>query len=172
MRKTAQLWVGVGLAGVVIAAAVGSGLVAGRETATAAAPPPVAVATAPAGLADVVVYKSPTCGCCDGWTEHLAAAGFRVIPRDTADVGAVKRRLGVLPSLGSCHTAMVDGYVVEGHVPADVIVRLLRERPAIVGIAVPGMPAGSPGMEAARPHVPYDVIAFDASGRTWVYATR
>jgi len=131
---------------------------------------PAPVASAPPGAGDVVVYKSPTCGCCDGWIEHVRAAGFRVVPRDTSDVGAVKRRLGVLPTLESCHTAVVAGYVVEGHVPADVIERLLEERPAIVGVAVAGMPAGSPGMEAAQPHVRYDVIAFDARGRTWVFA--
>jgi hypothetical protein len=117
-----------------------------------------------------VVYKSPTCGCCDGWIEYLQGAGFRVIARDTTDVGAVKRRLGVLPSLESCHTATVAGYVVEGHVPSDAIERLLEERPAIVGIAVPGMPAGSPGMEGAQPYVSYDVIAWDARGRTSVFA--
>jgi hypothetical protein len=82
----------------------------------------------------------------------------------------VKRRLGVLPTLESCHTAVVAGYVIEGHVPADAIERLLEERPAIVGLAVAGMPAGSPGMEAAQPHVSYDVIAFDAQGRTSVFA--
>ena len=131
---------------------------------------PEPVASAPPGAGDVVVYKSPTCGCCDGWIEHVRAAGFRVVPRDTSDVGAVKRRLGVLPTLESCHTAVVAGYVVEGHVPADVIERLLEERPAIVGVAVAGMPAGSPGMEAAQPHVGYDVVAFDAQGRTWVFA--
>jgi hypothetical protein len=92
---------------------------------------------------------------------------------DLDDLAPVKRRLGVPPALQSCHTAVVDGYVVEGHVPADVIDRLLRERPAVVGIAVPGMPLGSPGMESpGRPAERYQVVAFDRNGRTTVYAQR
>lgn len=133
-------------------------------------PGPEPVATAPVRPGDMVVYKSPTCGCCDDWIDHVRAAGFRVVERDTNDVGAVKRDLGVLPTLTSCHTAVIAGYVVEGHVPADAIERLLEERPRIVGIAVAGMPAGSPGMEDAQPHVSYDVVAFDAQGRTSVFA--
>ena len=90
-----------------------------------------------------------------------------------ADLQAIKRRYGVPPALAGCHTALVDGYVIEGHVPADLIERLLRERPQITGLAVPGMPVGSPGMEVpGRPAVPYNVIAFDASGKTRVFATR
>jgi hypothetical protein len=157
---------GVGIAVVVIAVVWGAVGLNGKSAVRSPEP----VLSAPPGPADVVVYKSPTCGCCDGWIDHMRAAGFRVIARDTSDVGAVKRRLGVLPTLGSCHTAIVSGYVVEGHVPADAVERLLEERPKIVGIAVPGMPAGSPGMEDARPHVSYEVIAFDAAGRTSVFA--
>lgn len=165
--RVGQGVLGLGLAAGIIAAVwVGVGALNGKSP----KPGPQPVAAAPPGPGDIVVYKSPTCGCCDAWIEHLRAARFTVVPRDTSDVGAVKRRLGVLPSLESCHTAVVGRYVVEGHVPADVIERLLEERPPIVGLAVPGMPAGSPGMEGARPHVPYDVIAFDSLGRTWVYA--
>lgn len=93
--------------------------------------------------------------------------------RNVNDLGAIKARHGVGPRLESCHTALVDGYVVEGHVPADLIDRLLRERPAVVGIAVPGMPSGSPGMEdpSRRPQ-PYQVFTFDKDGKTAVYATR
>lgn len=163
---------GQGTFGLAIAAAVigavWAGVVALSNKPSQRGPEPVA--SAPPGPGDIVVYKSPTCGCCDGWIDHVRAAGFRVVPRDMDDVGAVKRRLGVLPTLASCHTAVIAGYVVEGHVPADAIVRLLEERPPIVGIAVAGMPAGSPGMEAAQPHVSYDVMAFDAKGRTWVFA--
>lgn len=104
---------------------------------------------------------------------HLRAAGFPVNPVDTHRLDAVRRRLKVPDRLASCHTAEVDGYVVEGHVPADLIDRLLKERPKVVGLAVPGMPAGSPGMETpGRAPEPYQVLAFDAAGRTTVYARR
>lgn len=105
--------------------------------------------------------------------DHLRKSGFTIDPRDTAAVGAIKQKHGVPAALESCHTALVDGYVVEGHVPADVIDRLLRERPKIAGLAVPGMPLGSPGMEApGQTAQPYDVIAFDARGTTRVYVRR
>jgi hypothetical protein len=158
---------GVGIGVLVIAAVWGTVSVLNHQEPS---PAPEPVVAEPPGPGDMVVYKSPTCGCCSGWIDHVRAAGFRVIARDTSDVGAVKRRLGVLPTLESCHTAVINGYVVEGHVPADAITRLLEERPPIVGLAVPGMPAGSPGMESARPHVSYEVIAFDAQGRTQVFA--
>jgi hypothetical protein len=161
-------WIGVALAAAVIAAAAIVASTTRDRPGSARTPAPAL--EAPPAPGDIVVYKSPTCGCCDSWIEHVRAAGFRVVARDTADVGAVKRRLGVLPSLESCHTAVLHGYVIEGHVPADDILRLLEERPAIVGLAVAGMPAGSPGMEATRPHVSYDVVAFDAKGRTSVFA--
>ena len=104
---------------------------------------------------------------------HLRKAGFSVEDKETADLTALKRKLGVPPKLSSCHTATVGGYVVEGHVPADVIDKLLRERPKILGLAVPGMPAGSPGMEApGQAPEPYEVIAFDAKGATTVFARR
>jgi hypothetical protein len=105
--------------------------------------------------------------------DHLRKHGFTVDDRESADVTAIKRQLGVPPKLSSCHTAQVDGYVIEGHVPADVIDKLLKDRPKIVGLAVPGMPAGSPGMETpGQKPQPYDVIAFDAKGATSVYAKR
>lgn len=123
---------------------------------------------------EVVVYKSPTCGCCEDWIEHMEANGFRVRAVDTNDVYAHKQAGGVPGPLGSCHTAFVDGYAIEGHVPADLVKKLLEERPAgVAGLAVPGMPIGSPGMEmpgyaAER----YDVIAFDSTGGGHVYASR
>ncbi|MEZ5931186.1 MAG: DUF411 domain-containing protein [Alphaproteobacteria bacterium] len=107
----------------------------------------------------VKVYKSPTCGCCSMWVEHLLASGFEVEAEDVADLDAVKRMAGVPGHLLACHTAMVDGYVIEGHTPAAAIEKLLAERPAIRGLAVPGMPAGSPGMPSSEPER-YDVIAF------------
>ena len=120
----------------------------------------------------VRVYKSPTCGCCADWVDHLREAGFRVEVSDREDVTRAKVELGVPPSLGSCHTAVVDGYVVEGHVPAEDIRRLLAERPDVVGLAVPGMPAGSPGMELPGGRTdPYDVVAFDPAGATSVFSS-
>ncbi len=124
-----------------------------------------------ASLPTVTVYKSPTCGCCEQWTEHLRENGFPVKTLDMPDVTPMKNRFGVPPGLGSCHTAVVGGYVVEGHVPADVIRRMLSEKPDVTGLAVPGMPVGSPGMEGARPQ-PYDIVAFDQKGRQTVYAKR
>ena len=130
---------------------------------------PAAVAV-PTGT-EMVVYKSPTCGCCELWIDHAEAAGFTVVTEDVIDLRPVKAENGVTPELASCHTAIVGGYVIEGHVPADVIAQLLEERPDIRGLAVPGMPAGSPGMEGGTPE-PYDVVAFDRDGNTSVYASR
>lgn len=113
----------------------------------------------------VTVTKDPSCGCCDGWLEHIEAAGFPVRVLESDDMFSLKQRLGVPGDLASCHTAEVGGYVIEGHVPAAAVKRLLAERPAGVGLAVPGMPAGSPGMDfpGVDPE-PYDVFLFDASG--------
>ncbi|BAU47593.1 metal-binding protein [Sulfurifustis variabilis] len=118
---------------------------------------------------EVTVYKSPTCGCCKEWVKHLEANGFEVTTRDVGDVTPQKAKHGVRPELASCHTALVDGYVVEGHVPAADLKRLLRERPAVKGLSVPGMPMGSPGMEGPYKER-YDVLTFDDAGRTTVYA--
>jgi hypothetical protein len=107
----------------------------------------------------IEVYKSPTCGCCSMWVEHLQASGFEVTAEDVDDLDAVKQMAGVPDHLMACHTAMVDGYVIEGHTPAAAIEKLLAERPSIRGLAVPGMPAGSPGMPSPEPER-YDVIAF------------
>jgi hypothetical protein len=120
----------------------------------------------------VTVYKSASCGCCKKWIEHVEAHGFAVRAFDVEDLREVKATAGVPAALQSCHTAYVGRYVVEGHVPADVMQRLLAERPAVAGLAVPGMPSGSPGMEGGGPSEHYDVIAFERSGRTRVYARR
>ena len=120
----------------------------------------------------MVVYKTPTCGCCRAWVEHVQAAGFQVEVQDMPDVSPVKNEHGVPGHLASCHTALVDGYVIEGHVPADVIRRLLSERPQVAGIAVAGMPAGSPGMEMGDRKDPYDVIAFARDGKVSVFESR
>lgn len=119
--------------------------------------------------AEITVYKSPTCGCCKLWIDHLKQNGFTVKAHDTENVAAHKQRLGVLPELASCHTAVVNGYVIEGHVPAADIKRLLKEQPKIIGLAVPGMPMGSPGMEGPVKEA-YEVKTFDKKGRVTTYA--
>jgi hypothetical protein len=111
----------------------------------------------------VTVYKSPTCGCCGEWIKHMRANGFRVETRDVADVMPIKRRYGVPDELASCHTAVIAGYAIEGHVPAADVQKLLRERPKLRGLSVPGMVAGSPGMEQGQPQ-PYATLAFDDRG--------
>lgn len=119
----------------------------------------------------VDVHKSPTCGCCAAWVVHLREAGFTVRVSDTEKLDEIKAARGVPRQAQSCHTAVVGGYVVEGHVPAADVQRLLKERPAIAGLAVPGMPIGSPGMEVQgmKPQ-PYQVLAFDKQGATSVFA--
>ena len=118
----------------------------------------------------VEVFKTPTCGCCSKWVEHMRGNGFTVRTTDLNDLTQIKKSRGVPDQLQSCHTAVVNGYVVEGHVPASDVNRLLKEKPAITGIAVGGMPAGSPGMEFPGTKAqPYDVVAFGKSG-TRVFA--
>jgi hypothetical protein len=119
----------------------------------------------------LTVYKTPTCGCCGKWVEQMQANGFTATVTNMDDVGPVKAKNGLPARLVSCHTTLVGGYVIEGHVPAADIKRLLREKPAIVGLAAPGMPAGSPGMDVPN-SPPYDVLAFDKAGKTRVYSTQ
>ena len=114
------------------------------------------------------VYKSPTCGCCGGWIEHMRAAGFRLEVTEATDVTPHRQRLGVPEALASCHTAEIGGYAIEGHVPAADVLRLLRERPAARGLAVPAMVPGSPGM-SGKP-VPYETLLFEASGKYRTFA--
>lgn len=111
------------------------------------------------------VYKSPWCGCCGAWVEHMQQAGFAVEVNELDDLAPLKTMLGVAPELQSCHTALVDGYVVEGHVPAREVTRLLAERPMATGLAVPGMPIGSPGMEQGDLREPYEVLLFRGEER-------
>ncbi len=117
-----------------------------------------------AETAAILVHKDPNCGCCTGWVQHLKDAGFTVTVEETAQLPAVRKRLGVPGDLAACHTAEIAGYVIEGHVPALAVRQLLEKRPAAVGLAVPGMPAGSPGMEGGTPRK-YDVVLFGATGR-------
>ncbi len=120
-------------------------------------------------LPEITVYKSPTCGCCSKWVEHLRGNGFEVKTTDLNDMGMIKSMSGVKPEYASCHTAKIDGYVIEGHVPASDIKRLLKERPAVTGLSAPGMPMGSPGMEGPRSD-PYEVVTFDKQGETSVFS--
>lgn len=122
-----------------------------------------------AGAPEITVYKSATCGCCRKWVDHLRDEGFKVITHNRQDMGRIKQSYGVEYNLRSCHTAVVEDYVLEGHVPAADIRRLLEERPAVTGLAVPGMPMGSPGMEG-KYQDPYDVVAFDETGKKTTFA--
>lgn len=116
----------------------------------------------------LVIYKTPTCGCCHKWVDHVKGS-FTTEVHDLDNVGPIKAKYGVPAELASCHTSLIGNYVIEGHVPASAITRLLKEKPAIVGIAVPGMPAGSPGMEVPGRKDKYEIIAFDKKGKTRVF---
>lgn len=120
---------------------------------------------------DLTVYKNPQCGCCTKWVEHMRQDGFDVTVLDLSDPKTKSHAPKLPPALASCHTTVVDGYLIGGHVPADVVRRLLSERPPLRGIAVPGMPMGSPGMEGPTPQ-PYDILGFDDAGNTRVYERR
>ena len=150
---TRRRWLGIALGGTAAA------LMTGAVPAFAAAP------------VAITVYKDPSCGCCNKWVEHLRAHGFAVTTRDTADMDEVKDTFGVPAALRSCHTGTIGAYVIEGHVPADVIQQLVHERATVAGLAVPGMVTGSPGMEGGTPQ-PYDIIAYQRDGKTRVYGHR
>ena len=120
---------------------------------------------------NITVYKSPTCGCCSKWVDHLTENDFEVQTHDTQNMDKVKQMAGITPELSSCHTAMIDGYVVEGHVPAADIKRLLKERPDIKGLTAAGMPMGSPGMEMPDGRKDeYQVLSIGKDGKTSVFA--
>lgn len=150
-----------------------AGVALGGTALTALGAEMLAAQQGQAALPTMTVYKSASCGCCTLWVEHAQASGFTVRTVNTDDLNTVKREMGIPPRLASCHTVMVGGYVVEGHVPADDVKRLLREKPKVRGLAVPGMPIGSPGMEQGPPsgYERYDVLTFDANGATKVFAT-
>ncbi|MCL1477738.1 MULTISPECIES: DUF411 domain-containing protein [unclassified Marinobacter] len=119
---------------------------------------------------NIHVYKSPTCGCCTDWVKHLEDNGFEVEISEVDNVTPVKIEAGLTPALASCHTAFINDYVIEGHVPADDIKRLLTQAPQARGLSVPGMPAGSPGMEMGDRKDTYQVLLFNANGQTQVFA--
>ena len=130
-------------------------------------------ATGIAAAADdeVTMFKDPYCGCCGKWAEHMREHGFKVKEVISQEMDQIKHQAGVPRALGSCHTAKVGNYIVEGHVPATDVKRMLSEKPAITGISAPGMPMGSPGMEGPYPADRYDVVSFDAEGKTAVFAS-
>ena len=148
-------WIGVATGGVAVLAGVAAYRRFGASATAEAIP--------------VTLYAGVDCACCHKWAAHMTANGFTVSTMNVADVGPEKDKLGVPAELRSCHTAEIGGYVVEGHVPAGDIKRFLAERSSERGLAVPGMPGGSPGMES-DPKVPFDVIAFSADGRTRIFA--
>ncbi len=125
-----------------------------------------------AGAWDLIVHKTPTCGCCGDWVSHMEQAGFAVTVIEANDLSPVKKAVGLPYGLGSCHTATIGGYFVEGHVPAADVQRLLEEKPDALGLAVPGMPLGSPGMEVpSGQKEAYDVLMVLPDGTTEVYAS-
>lgn len=126
--------------------------------------------TASSKKLEVVVYKSPTCGCCSQWEDHMRGAGFSVVSRVVDDVNSIKKKHGVPQALQSCHTAVVDGLVLEGHVPARAVQKLLKKRPkGVKGLAVPGMPVGAPGMEGGSYREKYNVLSFSEAGKSSVF---
>ncbi|MFT3858598.1 MAG: DUF411 domain-containing protein [Aquabacterium sp.] len=129
---------------------------------------PVSAASA---LPLVEVFKNPSCGCCGAWADHLRAAGFPVKVTPVEDTGGVRQRFGIPDRLGGCHTASVGGYAVEGHVPAVEVKRLLAVKPKAIGLSVPGMPPGSPGMDMGARKAPYSVFLIDKNGRESVFAS-
>lgn len=128
------------------------------------------LAAGSAALAEeMVVYRSPTCGCCEKWLAHLQQNNFTIKDIVTDDIQAIKAKHGVTPELASCHTAIINGYVIEGHVPASDIKNLLKTKPKVAGLAVPGMPAGTPGMEMGAKKDAYDVVSFDSNNHIQVF---
>jgi len=137
----------------------------GATTAAALRPAPATT------LPKIVVYKNASCGCCGKWIDYIKTAGFPVEVHDVDDVSEFAASAGVPSALGSCHTALVQGYVIEGHVPVDLIQKLITEKPKLVGLSVPGMVVGSPGMDGS-PVQHYDIVSWTRDGKTAVYAKR
>ena len=159
-----------GLAGAALLACTLAAAACSAQSAPVTAPQAGAETAAPkasAALPRMIVHKDPNCGCCNGWIEHMRRSGFEVEARNSDDMGGVKERAGVPYGKGSCHTAEVGGYFIEGHVPADDVKRLLAEKPDALGLTLPGMPAGSPGMEMPDGRVqPYIVELVERDGST------
>ncbi len=120
-------------------------------------------------LQDITVYRSPSCGCCSGWIKHLQEHQFNVIDIKTNNMNKLKQKYGIPSKLASCHTAIIDDYVIEGHVPAADIKQLLSQKPNIIGLTVPEMPVGTPGMEMGNRKDPFSVLTFDKDGNTTIF---
>ena len=176
MKPTHSL-TGRRLAGPLIALAFASAACSSPRSESAPETPPAAfIAPQPtrtpgADTATLVVYKEATCPCCNKWVEYMRTNGFQVVTYNVTDLNAVKEKHDIASNLQSCHTTEVGGYFVEGHVPVDLVRKLLAERPRIAGITVPGMPVGSPGMEVGPPE-PYDILRVDSAGRTAIYGSK
>ncbi len=121
------------------------------------------------GTTEMTVYRSPSCGCCGVWVEHAKKHGFQIKDIKTEEIEALKQKYNIPPELASCHTTIIDGYVMEGHIPADDIKRFLSEKPEFAGLAVPGMPIGTPGMEARDIKQPFQILAFNDKGEVEVF---
>ena len=156
--------------GLAVVGSVLAGCTATNDAGMSASSPQEMTATQAALVGEITVFRSPTCGCCGQWIEHAEAAGFKVKDEITEDMSAIKQQYGVPANLSSCHTTVVGDYIVEGHVPAEDVARLLAEKPDVAGIAVPGMPIGSPGMESGDYTEPYTVFSFTDSGETAAFA--
>jgi hypothetical protein len=131
--------------------------------------PDIAVTTQITKVLKATVYRSPDCSCCGGWIKHLRAQGFKVNDFPTSEIEAIKQKLNVPDNLTSCHTAIINGYVIEGHVPANDIKRLLQEKPNVLGLAVPQMPVGTPGMETGNQKDPFTVFSFNRQNTVMVF---
>lgn len=143
--------------------------------ATTSTPATGAQSPTPSAAVEIDVYKTATCGCCSKWVKHLRDTGFDVHAEDVVQnaLDEIKSKFHVPAAVASCHTARVQGYTIEGHVPASEIRRLVKERPDVVGLAVPGMPQGSPGMEVSGVRLqPYNVLAFDKQGKTQIFSVQ
>lgn len=177
MMKLSQSPAGRALAALLFALASLAAACSSPRSDSAPETPPAAVIASPpaqatgADTATLVVYKEATCPCCNKWVEYMRTNGFRVVTYNVTDLDAVKQKHNIAGNLQSCHTTEVGGYYVEGHVPVDLVRKLLAERPRIAGITVPGMPVGSPGMEVGPPE-PYDILSVDSTGRTAIYGSK
>jgi len=172
MKRYRSLWIVLSLLILVVILAACSTSNTSQSTESQVSQNPVQEASSPQLPTKIVVYKSPTCGCCGEWTKHMEENGFDVEVKDVSDLASVKTRFNVPNNLQSCHTALIGDYVIEGHVPAIEVQRLLQQHPEnVVGLAVPGMPSGAPGMNYGSPSQPYEVIAFDDGGGTEVFAS-